>query len=90
MKLLHCSNCGDIFNLDLTKKSCRCGETWGYYQTDGVKAVVSAGRHTTAIGFTNPTFLYARINRPKSGMGERFTAFVMPEHCDNIFYSKGA
>jgi hypothetical protein len=34
MKLLMCSKCNDVFNLDYTLKVCHCGETKGKYLSD--------------------------------------------------------
>ena len=34
MKLLMCSKCNDVFNLDYTLKKCQCCETRGKYLSD--------------------------------------------------------
>lgn len=81
MKLLFCTNCKDVFNLKKDKKkSCSCGQASGEY-VDRVNAKVSGG---IALGFLNNEFIEALRNRPVDGMGEEFTAFVIPHKCKTI------
>lgn len=82
MKLLFCGICGDIFNLDLTEKTCRCGETKGKY-VNLLNAVYS-GDKAIPLGIANHTFRNALQNRPISGKGETFTAFVIPQNCETF------
>lgn len=53
MKLVRCSQCGDIFNLRSESKSCSCGSVYGRY-IDNERAEVS-GPHT-AIAIGNGSF----------------------------------
>lgn len=80
MKLLHCGNCLDVFNLTYETKSCRCGETKGRYLPDGINAIYS-GEDATPLGFANFSFSMALIRQPEEGWGERFEAFVIPKIC---------
>lgn len=77
MKLLYCRDCGDLFNLDLFEKSCRCGATRGQY-VDNLNAVYTDG---IPLGFANTSFIHAVKNQPAEGLGEVFTAFVIPVSC---------
>ena len=81
MKILMCDSCGDLFNLTTSVKSCSCGKTKGKYCFDQLNAVVTGG---ISIGFSNETFLPAIRNRPKSGMGKNFIAFIIPEICNTV------
>ena len=62
MKLLYCVACGDLFNLQLTIKTCSCGKTAGRYERDGERAVVNGGGYSIAIG--NSSF-YAALYAAK-------------------------
>lgn len=81
MKLLLCKKCGDVFNLNMSKKSCSCGETCGQYN-DSLYAEISGP--CIPIGFANSSFLNAIRVRPHSGIGAEFVAFVIPEQCETI------
>lgn len=74
-----CLNCHDLFNLDFNEKVCRCGSVKGRY-TDQLNAVYS-GEHAVPLGFTNTSLIKAIQNQPKDGVGEQFTAFVIPQEC---------
>lgn len=82
MKLLLCNKCSDIFNLRPKEKVCGCGETKGRYLEDGIYAVYSGD--CTPLGFANGSFVAALIDRPESGKGTQFTAFVMPKVCETF------
>lgn len=83
MKLIICSNCADIKSLRRAAKSiCECGESWGQYKQDGINATI--GGNAIPLGFSNPSLINAIKNRPKYGMGETFTAFIIPEQCESI------
>ncbi|MDQ0246508.1 hypothetical protein J2S09_004112 [Bacillus fengqiuensis] len=79
MKLLLCTNCTDIFSLDLYEKTCSCGLVKGKY-INGQLAEYS-GKSAFALGFANNSFINALINQPEQGMGREFTAFVIPKSC---------
>lgn len=49
MKLLYCLSCGDLFNLQLTLKSCSCGKVKGMY-TSRVEAQVNGEGFSIAVG----------------------------------------
>ena len=49
MKLLLCEYCYDVFSLDLTLKSCKCGRVKGRYLTD-IKAEVTPTAISIALG----------------------------------------
>lgn len=80
MKLLYCPNCGDLFNLSYETKSCMCEHSSGKY-TDDINAIYSGG---IPIGFANSSFIKAIKNQPEKGMGEVFTAFVIPQICPTM------
>ncbi|CAM5198966.1 hypothetical protein UACE39S_05780 [Ureibacillus acetophenoni] len=81
MKLLMCTNCMDIFNLKLEEKICSCGKTRGKY-LDELQAAFSGPAVT--LGFANSSLIKAVNNRPTEGLGEPFTAFVIPKNCDTF------
>lgn len=84
MKLLYCPECGDIFNLTTTEKSCSCGATSGRY-LDYLNAVYKGG---IPLGITNTSFenaiaRQAWLNEEKEipFLGANFEAFVIPSNC---------
>ena len=60
------------------KRTCLCKSTGGRY-VDNTN-VIYFGDDVIPIGFNNSSFLKAIRNRPEVGMGEDFTAFVLPKH----------
>lgn len=86
MKLLMCLHCHDIFNLNLDEKTCRCGKTKGKY-IDELHAEYS-GEHAIPLGFTNTSLIKAIQNQPEDGLGETFTAFVIPKKCATFVKNK--
>lgn len=81
MKLIFCPKCEDVTKLLSEYRSCRCGRSGGKY-TDDLNAIINGD--AIPLGFSNPSFVEALKNRPKLGMGERFTAFVIAEQCPTI------
>lgn len=80
MKLLYCNSCGDVVVLRLDReRKCECGQVAGQY-TDTLNATYS-GDEAVPLGFANGSFVYARLNQPENGLGERFEAFVIPVEC---------
>lgn len=77
MKLLLCKKCFDVVSLVTTKRTCACKKTGGKY-LDEARAVYF-GKYAVPIGFSNPSLILALSNQPVEGMGEDFTAFVMPK-----------
>jgi hypothetical protein len=59
-----------------------CGKCKGHY-IDGIYAVYS-GDCAVPLGFANSTLVKAVNNQPQSGMGENFTAFVIPKICETF------
>lgn len=94
MKLLQCTDCGDIFNLTKSIKICGCGKTAGEYERNGLHAVVRGPCHV--IGFANETFktaLYKQYHHPEGSSvrmtngnreGHRFTAFIIPADAKTV------
>jgi hypothetical protein len=82
MKLLLCSECNDIFNLTLQEKSCSCGKTKGKYLPDMLHAIYQGSG--IPIGFNNKSFILAMTFQPEQGMGEEFSAFVIPKNCETF------
>lgn len=81
MKLIYCPACHDVVALREESRTCECGLSGGKYVT-GLHAEIW-GR-AIPIGFENLTFIGALNNRPTEGLGERFTAFVIPDKCDDV------
>lgn len=83
MKLLFCPECHDVRKLKVSKKMtyCNCKMSYGRYIDD---LYAEIGGLTIPLGFDNYSLRDALGDRPLEGMGERFTAFVIPEKCDTI------
>ena len=87
MKLIFCPICHDIVKLPREMdRSCQCGCSWGHYKDDGLNATY--GGEAVPLGITNSSLVNAIKTQPKSGMGERFEAFVIPVECDT--FKKGS
>ena len=83
MKLLLCPACGDVRALHVTcLTKCMCGASSGRYNPDGYTAVLFG--KAIPLGFTNSSFREAIKNRPQSGQGSEFVAFVIPFHSTSI------
>lgn len=79
MKLVFCNKCSSVFSLSLKKeKSCDCGECKGKY-IDELNAEFSGDG--IPLGFVNYSFIGALLSQPESGLGNEFTAFVIPKIC---------
>lgn len=83
MKLLMCLECNDIFNLDLSEKSCSCGRSKGIYINQQLAEYT--GKSAVPLGFSNPSFIQAIKDQPNEGIGKEFTAFVIPKNCETFF-----
>ena len=81
MKLIYCWNCYDVFKLDTELRTCKCGRASGKYNKDGYTAIYSGG---VPLGFNNSSLEDALLDRPKSGRGRTFEAFVIPEVCPTM------
>lgn len=80
MKLLLCRECLDIISIHLdVERVCKCGKTGGKY-IDKLNAVYF-GDMAVPIGFVNNSLMKAIHRQPQIGMGEEFTAFVIPVNC---------
>jgi len=82
MKLIFCPVCSDIVRLIRKKRTCECGASWGHYEEDLLHSVI--GGRAVPLGLVNSEFHMALYDRPKEGLGSRFTAFVIPEKCDTV------
>ena len=82
MKLIYCNDCQDIIRLHKTTGSCLCGDSGGHYKADGTNAVIYG--NCQPLGFTNSSFMNARIQQPEHGAGYKFTAFVIPKVCPTV------
>lgn len=83
MKLLMCLECNDIFNLDMSETSCRCGSSKGKYINQQLAEYT--GKSAVPLGFSNPSFIQAIKDQPNEGMGKEFNAFVIPKNCETFF-----
>lgn len=80
MKLLLCTVCQDVVRMIKEEvRSCKCGKCSGQY-TDDINAWYK-GESAVPLGFDNFSLVKALFNQPEEGMGERFTAFVIPKQC---------
>ena len=86
MKLILCSRCYDVVKLYYNERKCQCGKVWGYYMPDGLHVVISPD--AIPLGFDNNSLIDAIKDRPKTGWGKRFEAFIIPEECDTITVEK--
>lgn len=82
MKLIYCPECHDVVKLEMEHRECKCKLAYGRYLEDGLHAVIN--RAAIPLGFNNFSLCPALNNRPASGMGERFEAFVIPVECPTI------
>ena len=82
MKLLLCRKCQDVVRLIQKERSCECGCVKGRY-INNIYAEYS-GEHAVPLGFANGSFVQAIRNQPKSGWGENFEAFVIPQECETF------
>lgn len=86
MKLLFCPKCEDVVRLHRKPRSCMCKKCGGYYQKDGLNAIIWG--KPIPLGFENGSFIAALNNQPEEGLGARFDAFVIPKVCPTIAKSK--
>ena len=82
MKLIFCPECHDVLKLQGDHRECLCGCSWGQYNQDGLHARI--GGDAIPIGIDNNSLAEAVLDRPGSGMGYVFEAFVIPCKCDTI------
>lgn len=82
MKLYFCKKCEDVRKMHSEKTTCACGSSGGRYMADGVSAEITG--EAIPIGILNTSFLEALCNRPESGEGSRFEAFVIPTRCPSV------
>ena len=67
-------------------RECECKKSFGFYEKDGINAVI--GGEAIPLGISNPDFMLAMARRPNEGMGSTFEAFVIPVECPTIKYNK--
>lgn len=81
MKLIYCTECGDVVSLRLEPRACLCGKSSGQYGEDRLNATYSGP--AIPLGFTNWSFLAAKTVFPFDAHGDplggkRFEAFIIP------------
>lgn len=81
MKLIFCPKCQDMFKLQKHMRYCMCKKSYGKY--NGLLDA-SIGGEAIPIGIANRSFAAALTFRPEDGLGEEFTAFVIPRKCRTI------
>ena len=81
MKLLFCNRCGDVFSLSNEWKTCRCGKSQGKYIN---RIDVQHKGYSIPLGFNSRSFHEALKNRPSTGTGKEFVAFVIPREYTTI------
>lgn len=82
MKLILCPHCYDIVKLYSEARTCLCGKSSGWYDDDGVTAVIDGS--AIPIGISNTSLERAVRLRPANGRGESFDAWVVPINSENI------
>ena len=90
MKLLFCTNCGDIFNLKMMdSKSCNCGMVKGMY-IDNLNAIFE-GKCAIPLCISNPSIkrgiIYQKqndIKYPEAFNGEKFDSWVCPANSNTF------
>lgn len=83
MKLILCKNCQDVIRLMREKRFCKCGKCCGKY-TDDLNAWYAGGEFVVPLGFNNGSLVKAVNNQPEEGLGENFSAFVIPKSCSTF------
>ena len=87
MKLIYCSNCKDIYNLNYKMKSCSCGKTKGIYvDRDNV---LYGGDFATCLGLDNNGIAVALENQRLDGYAVRFDSYVCALFCDSTIKIDG-
>lgn len=81
VKLIFCTLCHDVIALRLEPRICHCGASSGRYD-DPLNATITGP--CVPLGFENRAFFDALDHRPKSGLGQRFEAFVIPVECETV------
>ena len=79
MKLFICKECDDVVKMVGPKRECMCGKSGGYLLDGNLKAAYWGS--AIPIGFSNASLDNAINNRPRSGQGCQFTAFIIPHSC---------
>jgi hypothetical protein len=88
MKLIYCPDCKDMVKMDYDKRTCKCGDSWGYYESDGLNA--KYGGKCIPIGISNPSLhsgiIHDKMDRTINPEGQypgkpgiRVDAFIIPE-----------
>ena len=78
MKLIFCKSCCDIVKLDKVRRTCKCGNCYGWYHDDGLHATIS--KDAIAIGINN----YILVGRIREGSGGNIAAWIFDETAANI------
>ena len=86
MKLLLCLKCDHIFSLDFQERTCNCNATKGRYINH--QDATYSGDFAVPLGFANSSLSNAIKNQPQTGLGEVFTAFVIPKQCPTFICEK--
>lgn len=88
VKLLLCLECDDLFRLFTgPTRLCRCRKSGGRYLDHEMAEYHGP---CVPIGLSNNSLVKAIQNRPESGLGESFKAFVIPEQSRTITHRESA
>ncbi len=87
MKIVFCPRCQDVFKLQIKKRHCDCGKSYGLYLSDGVAAQI--GGDAIPLGINNQSFAQALhltglMTKNPDMPGIPFNAFIIPEPCGTI------
>jgi hypothetical protein len=67
--------------LDLNKRYCKCGKSFGFYKDNLYASINSTA---IPIGISNKSLREAIDWRSNEGQGTKIEAFVIPKQCDTI------
>lgn len=82
MKLIYCTDCNSVLNLNVELKTCPCGKSGGRY-LNRIDAEYF-GKDAIPLGFNNFSLAAAITGQPKSGRGKIFEAFVISKKCPTL------
>ena len=87
MKLIFCKHCSDTVKLDKTKRYCKCGKCYGWYEEDGLHAHVNGT--SVVLGIDNRQLAQAiKYRFEENGYTREFLGFdafiIIPEICKTV------
>lgn len=87
MKMLYCPMCEDIQKLTFTIRYCECGESWGFYNKDGVKACIGGSAKLIGMG-NGDLWLVLRDIKPAASIWWYHSSWWSERMTENVYYIK--